>query len=168
MSVRVVVGNHDHRTQTDRQPYEDSFPNSINYHFTHGGWQFVGIDTSDGTKSQTSASATTLRWLDDELPKLDKQRPTVLFTHFPLGPLTPMRVKNADEVLGRFKEFNLQAVYNGHFHGFTERTVGKVTVTTNRCCSFHRQNHDRTKEKGFFVCQAKDGKITRTFVEAML
>ena len=36
---------------------------------------------------------------------------------------------------------------------------------TNRCCSFARNNHDGSKEKGFFVVDAKDGKLARTFVE---
>ena len=69
------------------------------------------------------------------------------------------------DVLDRFKEFNLRAVYNGHHHGFTEKTVRDVPITTNRCCAFARGNHDGTKEKGYFLCHAKDGKIERTFVE---
>ena len=43
--------------------------------------------------------------------------------------------------------------------------MGEVTLTTNRCCSFHVKNHDGTKEKGYFVCQAKAGKVERQFVE---
>jgi hypothetical protein len=27
------------------------------------------------------------------------------------------------------------------------------------------KNHDGTKEKGYFVCQAKEGKVERKFVE---
>jgi hypothetical protein len=68
-------------------------------------------------------------------------------------------------VLGRFKEHNLQAIFSGHFHSLTERTARGVALTTNRCCSFHRKNHDGAKEKGYFLCRARDGKIERTFVE---
>ena len=60
---------------------------------------------------------------------------------------------------------NLQAVFNGHFHASTERKLGKIILTTNRCCSFSRKNHDGSREKGYFLCQAKDGTIARTFVE---
>ena len=63
------------------------------------------------------------------------------------------------------KPFNLAAAFNGHYHAFTEKKIGESIVTTNRCCSFQRANHDNTKEKGYFLCTAKDGKITRTFVE---
>jgi hypothetical protein len=165
----AVVGNHDHRAQDDRKAYEELFPGRINYAFEHRGWQFVGLDTSEGVKfANTKVQPHTLRWLDDNLPKLDRKRPTIVFTHFPMGPGAPMRPANADEVLDRFKEHNLQAVFCGHWHGFTERKVGPVTLTTDRCCSFSRNNHDGTKEKGYFVCRAKGGRIERTFVEVAL
>jgi len=85
-----------------------------------------------------------------------------------LGPLVTNRATNADAVLERFKDHNLQAVFNGHFHASTERKVGDITLTTNRCCSFSRSNHDGSREKDYFLCQAKDGKITRQFVEFKL
>ena len=49
-----------------------------------------------------------------------------------------------------------------------QRKVGKTTMTTNRCCSHYRNNHDGTKEKGYFLCHAKDGKIERKFIEAKM
>jgi 3',5'-cyclic AMP phosphodiesterase CpdA len=166
MPVYAVVGNHDYLTQDDRKAYEELFPGRLNYRFEHRGWQFVGLDSSEGQHFiNTRIQQPTLRWLDDNLSKLDRKRPMVLFTHFPLGPNTPSRPLNADDLLARFKEHNLQAVFNGHFHGFTERQVGPTTLTTNRCCSFSRTNHDGTKEKGYFLCQAKAGRVSRTFVE---
>ena len=35
-----------------------------------------------------------------------------------------MRPLNADDVLARLLEFNLGAVFCGHFHGYTERDFG--------------------------------------------
>ena len=81
---------------------------------------------------------------------------------------TPMdegAMRNAKEILERFLPFNLQAAYCGHFHGLTEAKHGAATVTTNKCCSFFRTNHDRTPQKGLFFCETKDGTISRTFVE---
>ena len=46
----------------------------------------------------------------------------------------------------------------------TERQVGKVILTTNRCCSYAIPNHDGSKQKGYFLCRAKDGEVTLTFV----
>jgi 3',5'-cyclic AMP phosphodiesterase CpdA len=168
-SVYYVIGNHDYVTQTDRTAFESVVTRRLNYSFEYGDWQFVGLDSSAGQDSRdTSIGKPTLQWLDDELPRLDKKKPLVIFTHFPLGPLVPGRPKNAKEVLERFKEFNLQACFSGHFHAFTERQVRDSLLTTNRCFSHSRANHDGDKKKGYFLCQAKDGKLTRTFVEAQL
>src|SRR5689334_21884112 len=161
-----VIGNHDHVTQTDRSAYVRRFPLRLNYYFRHEGWQFIGLDTSDGLRyEKTSIQPETLRWLDEYLPKLAPRKPTVIFTHFPLGDGVNYRPANAEDLLYRFRDFNLQAVFSGHYHGFTERTSGQAILTTNCCCALKRNNHDGTKAKGFFVCEAADGKLKRTFTE---
>lgn len=167
--VYPVIGNHDYLTQADRGAYLDAFPKRLNYHFDHRGWQFVGLDSSEGQHYQnTEIAPDTLRWLDDKLGRLGKKQPTILFTHFPLGEKVRYRPQNADAVLERFRDFNLQAVYNGHFHGFTENKIGATVLTTNRCCALKRGNHDGTKEKGYFICTIKDGAIQREFVECKM
>jgi hypothetical protein len=82
-----------------------------------------------------------------------------------LGGLVPMRPVNADALLQRLTTHNVQAIFSGHFHGFTERHLRETTLTTDRCCSRVRNNHDGSKEKGWFVCQASHGRVTRQFVE---
>jgi hypothetical protein len=162
----VVVGNHDYQSATDKSAYEQVFPEHINYSFTHRGWQIIGLDSSEGTKAkETRISGTTLAWLDQNLPKLDLRRPTMLFTHFPLGDSIWARPLNADDLLQRCYGLNLQAVFCGHFHGFTERPFRHSIITTDRCCARVRSNHDGTPEKGWFVCQAVNGEIKRRFVE---
>ncbi|MGB8167644.1 MAG: metallophosphoesterase [Chthoniobacteraceae bacterium] len=164
--VHGVIGNHDYGAAESRADYDSLFPGEINYAFEAGGWQWLGLDTSEGHKSKgTTIQPHTLRWLAETLPKLDKKKPTVIFTHFPLGPLTPSRPVNADDLLERLIGHNLQAVFSGHFHGFTERTLGDVALTTDKCCAISRANHDGTPEKGYFLCQTKAGRLTRTFVE---
>jgi len=166
MPYYAVPGNHDYQTQTDRKAYDQLHLGRLNYHFEHQGWQFIGLDTSEGMKSQrVNAPKATFDWLDEHLPKLDQKKPTVIFTHFPLGFGVPFILQNANDILKRFLPFNLQAVYSGHYHGFTEKKAGEVVMTTNKCCSFARGNHDKTPEKGYFVCSAKDGKVARRFVE---
>lgn len=164
--VHGVIGNHDYGDGASRAEYDALFPGAINYAFEAGGWQWLGLDTSEGRKSSgTTIQPHTLSWLDEQVPKLDRQRPTVIFTHFPLGPLTPSRPENANDLLERLVGVNLQAVFSGHFHGFTERTLGNMTLTTDKCCAISRDNHDGTPEKGYFLCAARGGRITRTFVE---
>lgn len=166
MPAYAVIGNHDYQSERDRSAWEQLFPDSLNYHFEHRGWQFLGLDSSEGTRYQhTRIQSVTLGWLDDHLRKLDPARPTVVFTHFPLGMFVPMRPLNADDLLERFREFNLVAAFDGHFHGFTERFSGHATLTTNRCCAISRNNHDGTPEKGYFLCTAANGQIRREFIE---
>jgi len=161
-----VIGNHDYLTQNDRKAYIESYRLRLNYYFRHNGWQFVGLDTTHGQLyEKTMIQPETFRWLDDYLPRLDLHKPTVILSHFPLGVNVNYRPVNADALLDRFRDFNLQAVFCGHFHGFTERQVGSTVLTTNRCCALKRANHDGTKEKGYFVCAATERRITRTFVE---
>jgi len=166
MPFHVVIGNHDYASNSDRSAWDKLFPKSLNYRFEHQGWQFIGLDSTQGTSfEKTLVQPPTLQWLDDHLGSLDKAAPTVVFTHFPLGENVPMRPLNADAIIARFKEFNLVAVFDGHHHGFTERKVGRTTLTTNKCCAISVNNHDGTKEKGYFLCTAKDGAIEREFIE---
>ncbi len=166
ISIYVVIGNHDYLRQNDRRAYEALFPDRLNYWFKHRVWQFVGVDTTDGVRyERTSIQQPTFRWLDDHLGELEPKLPTVIFTHFPLGSNVHYRPANADALLERFKSVNLRAVFSGHWHGFTERRMGAITLTTDRCCALKRANHDGTKEKGYFLCTASQGEITRQFVE---
>jgi 3',5'-cyclic AMP phosphodiesterase CpdA len=166
LPLYVVVGNHDYVPKTkDRTAYERAFPKSINYHFEHKGWNFVALDSTDGVKAQANVQPATLNWVDQNLKKIDKVRPMLLLTHFPLGPGVPNRSLNADALLARFKEHNLSCTFGGHHHGFTEKKIDNIVLTTNKCCSLTKGNHDGTKEKGYFVCSAKEAKVTARFVQ---
>lgn len=164
--THTVPGNHDYLTQTDRMGYDEIFAGKLNYAFVHAGWQFVGLDTTEGLKSSnTVIAASTLEFL--ESGQLDTGAPSIVLTHFPLGEGVAMRPKNAQTVLDHILKLNLRAAFSGHWHGASERMVGNATLTTNRCCSRIRQNADGSPLKGWFVCQAKsDGSVTRRFVEA--
>src|SRR5688500_12610578 len=96
LPLHVVVGNHDYVPKTkNRAAYEQAFPEAINYHFEHKGWNFVGLASTDGTKAQVNVLGPTLNWVDVYLRKIDKARPMLVFTHFPLGAGVPNRALNA-------------------------------------------------------------------------
>lgn len=163
----VQIGNHDYATQTDRSAYEAVFPKQLNYSFTHRGWQFVAVDSTEGQRyDKTHIQPATLEWLDSQLPRLNPRRPTILYTHFPMGEGVNYRPLNADALLDRFRPFNLRAVFSGHYHSLTERSAaGGLVLTTNRCCSLKRGNHDGSKEKGYFLCSVAAGEVTHRFIE---
>lgn len=166
LPVFVLPGNHDYVTQTDRKPYERVFPDRSNYYFDYKGWMFIGFDSTEGLRAaNTTIHEPAVTFISQTLKKVSETQPTVVFTHFPLGETLSMRPLNGEAVLNMFKQHNLQAVFGGHHHGFTESTFQHASVVTNRCCSFSQQNHDKTTEKGYFICEAKAGHISRSFVE---
>ena len=167
MPYHVTCGNHDFHTQTDRAAFTAVFGDKFNTSFEVDGWQFVGLDSSDGLlSSSVDARKETLDFAAALPSKLDKNKPTFLFTHFPLAAGVTNRLLNADALLEPIKQLNLVATFGGHYHAFTEKTVlTKVTATTNTCCSFKRANHDNKFEKGFLLLEAAEGKCKRTFVE---
>jgi len=164
--VYAVPGNHDNDFKGGRTVYDKFFPGQTNQYFKHKGWQIIGLDTTEARKwNETTIAQSTLDWLDGALKELDAGKPTIVFTHFPLGEGVKHRPLNADSLLGRFKTWNLQAAFSGHWHGYSERVSGAATLTTGRCCARLRANHDGSKQKGWFLCEATGGRVTRTFVE---
>lgn len=173
--VYPVPGNHDYTLAESRREYDECFPGRTNYTFEHAGWQFIGLDTTEKLLwHDTQISAATMTWLDEKLAGVDRNRPLVVFTHFPLAvdfPLIPagaptnirMQPVNAAELLGKFRGYNLQGVLSGHFHGFTEQQFDTATVATHRCCGRIVENHDGTTEKGFMVYTADKGRLSRRF-----
>ena len=163
--VFPVPGNHDYLTDDDRTAYDAAFPGRSNYIHTHRGWQFIGLDTTQGMDFDgTVISAATLDWCDENLPKLDAHMPTVAFTHFPLGPGTVYRPTNADALLTRLDKLNLRGTFSGHWHGLNEQHIHDADVVVSRCCARVRENRDGSPLKGWWVCRAApDGTLTRRF-----
>ena len=164
--LHAVPGNHDYVTDLDRTAYDAAFPGKLNYVFQERGWQFIGLDSTQGTDyDKTKISDATLAWFDATLPKLDAAAPTVAFTHFPLGAGVVYRPLNADEVLGRLRKLNLRGTFSGHWHGLNEQRLDRADLVVNRCCARIRGNRDGSPLKGWWVCNAApDGTLTRRFV----
>ncbi len=170
--VYTVPGNHDNDLEGDTRAYRKIYPGGLNQVFEHQGWQWVGLDSTDSNKwHDTRVSEASLQWLDRTLPALDREKPTVLFTHFPLASgigmpggkvMTPL---NAEEVLARFEHFNLRACLSGHFHGRTERHRGAATLYTGACCARVVHNHDGKTPKGWYLFTAQpDQRLEAEFI----
>ncbi len=165
----VTCGNHDWADWGDRNAFLDAFPakEALNYAFEHKGWQIVGFDSSNqNLKSRVKVTPEAFGWLDDHLPKLDRKRPLIVFTHFPMHPDLQWPSASAADVLNRLKEHNLQGVFGGHCHAYRTQLFQRAVCQTNVCCSHRVRNHDPSQsQKGYFLCQAKEGKVERKFVE---
>jgi 3',5'-cyclic AMP phosphodiesterase CpdA len=165
--VHTVPGNHDNDGCGDTSLYAAAFPDALNYHFKHRGWQFIGLDSTEGTNwGDTHISEATLGFLDATVPRLDRKAPTAVFTHFPLAEGVRLRPVNAGEVLRRLDPLNLRVAFCGHFHSRTLKAYGAGLLTTNVCCARVRTNHDGTRPEGYMLCTAyPDGKLVQEFVE---
>ena len=164
--IYTVPGNHDYHTETDRTPYDNVFPESVNYHFQHKGWQFLGLDTTDGQKWQSNQiDQSTIHWLDSTIPTLDPSLPTVAFTHFPLGVGLNGRPSNADTLLAQLARLHIHAVYSGHNHLFSEQEQSGTVLLTNRCCAISAGNSDDSPQKGYFLCETSSSGVLSKFIE---
>lgn len=163
----AVPGNHDNDVEKSTRLYAQAFPGQLNYTFTHKEWQFVGLDSTEAEKFEnTRISNETLMWLDKTVPTLNRMRPTIVFTHFPLASGVNLVPLNALDVLKRLSPLSVRAAFSGHFHARVERWFGDSKLVTNACCSRMRDNHDGTLEEGYLVCTAgADGRLTSQFVE---
>jgi 3',5'-cyclic AMP phosphodiesterase CpdA len=169
LPIYAVPGNHDYTKFKGMKidAYNEAYPKSINYTFEEGGWQFLALDSTDENKAECPIGRPTFDYVDATLAKLDKSKPIVLITHFPLGPEVPNRSINGDTLLLRFRNHNLAAIFGGHHHGYTSTFVRQIPIKTNRCCAHLQKNHDGSREKGYFVCSVEDGKLTADFVEVV-
>jgi len=135
-------------TPTDRKAYLATFPLKLNYSFRHAGWQFIGLDTTEGQKFEADdhrardlRDARRYPWPVGTATSRRSLRP------LPLCENVKMRPVNAEDLLAKFKGWNLHAVFNGHYHAFTE--CQRVTRRSHQpLLRPQRNNHDGTKEKG--------------------
>ncbi len=164
MPIHSVVGNHDCTESGDFTAYKQIYGSRLHYRFDCHDWQFLAFDSTHGPNVfRTRISQDALGWLDRTLPSVSRSKPVVVLTHFPLG-RNWLRPLNAHAVLDRLAGYNFQAALGGHWHGITERDDHGVHLSTNRCCSWWRDNHDGSPLKGYALCHARDGRLAHEFV----
>lgn len=164
MPMRAVIGNHDCTEDGRANVFRAVYGNQFNYRMDHDGWQFLCLDSTEGRSVyRTRISKETLTWLDRTMPTLSRRRPLVILTHFPMG-RNWLRPVNTKEVLRRFNGYSLQAALSGHWHGITERDEGGIHLSTGRCCSWWRSNHDGSSLKGYVLARVRDGRVSHEFV----
>lgn len=154
--VYPVPGNHDCDVTEDTSRYEKVFPGKLNYSVDTGGWQLIFLDTTDGKDWQnTTISKRTLDWLKDNVRHLDPEKPSLVFSHFPLAGGIHMAPLNVEAVWKVLKPVNVKAAFCGHYHG-QHAVIRPPLVTTNVCCARPgvRGNFDGDPRKGFWVVSA--------------
>ena len=147
--------------------YHDCFGDADWTHY-EDHWLFLGIDSCNENKSDVVIRPDQVACIKQQLEHTAPRRPIALFSHHPFNPHSKAyRVKNADTVVGLFKNHNLKLIAAGHFHGNQVENSGDVLFTTTACCSSTRGNHDGTTSKGFRLFHVDDASITTEYVQVI-
>lgn len=138
MPVHNCIGNHDlfaiyeESLETEDHPdykygmWERHFGKTY-YSFDHKGWHFItlnSLDVTDDKRYKTIFHEEQLKWLEDNLRKVDNSTPIVITTHIPMicaytqlnGGNGNRTVDNASVVFKMLENHNLKLVLQGHIH----------------------------------------------------
>jgi 3',5'-cyclic AMP phosphodiesterase CpdA len=164
LPVKAVIGNHDHHAGDGRKAFAELFGAAPNARFDFGAWQFLLLDSTEGNSVfRTRISNETLQWVEAAAKGIDREKPVLVVTHFPLG-RNWLRPVNARAVIEPLRDCRFQGSFGGHWHGWTEPVDNGVHLVTGRCCSWWRTNHDGSDQKGYFVCRAMGERLQHRFV----
>src|SRR5690606_30305288 len=167
----ILPGNHD--ATNDPESSLQAFEQVIGapcWRHEYAGWQFIGLDSTEGIRSDVTVAPARLEWLDRQIAALPPAAPVALLLHHPLNPNTrAYRIKNAEDILARFQGRPLRLAAAGHFHGNQDEARDGILFTTTACCSVTRGNHDGTKTKGYRVYRCDADRVTgATFIPVEL
>jgi len=166
----IVPGNHDvaPRDPDIRANFTAVF-GPVHWVHEHQGWALIGFDSCEGAKSDVTVAEPELAWLREQAEALKPEQPVALFCHHPLNPHTAhYRILNADTILDIFKGRPLRIAAAGHWHGNQVEEQGGTLFATTACCSFSRNNFDKTEARGYRLFHIKDGAVETEFVEVPL
>lgn len=138
MPVYNCIGNHDLFGIYEESPEDSSHPDykygmwerhfgKTYYSFDHKGWHFIVLNSLDVTEDQRYQGVFhegQLKWLEDDLAKVEHTTPIVITTHIPMictylqlnGGTGSRTVSNAPDVFKMLENHNLKLVLQGHIH----------------------------------------------------
>ncbi len=124
-TVRFMPGEHDAGLD-DGAAFKELF-GETHYTFDHKGVHFIVLDNvSDPTSSIGEGQ---LRWLSDDLRKLDQDARIVVFTHRPLFDLYPdwdWYTRDGAKAIELLMPYSNVTVFYGHIHQEHHRMTGPI------------------------------------------
>jgi Icc protein len=142
--IFYVPGEHDVLTDDGKQ-YLDRFGKDTKgkgrYSFDHKGTHFIGLVNVVDLKAGGLGSRGTdqLKWLEDDVRKLNSSTPVIVFAHIPLWAVYPewgWGTDDSAQALGYLKRFGSVSVLNGHIHQIMQKVEGNVTFHTALSTAF--------------------------------
>jgi 3',5'-cyclic-AMP phosphodiesterase len=150
--------------------------------FTHKGWRFFildDIDASSKGKYKGGVDSVQLKWIHNELSKINKITPVVIVLHIPLiTSLTQFEqgayaasteglvAANSKQVLDLFAGYNLKLVLQGHLHILEDNYIRGIHFITGGaiCGEWWKGPHIGTEE-GFVMLHIKDNNVSWEYID---
>lgn len=126
MPIYYTPGNHDITTDAMLSFYE-RYIGKPYYSFDYQGIHFISLDVSRWEKSSDIPVAQ-IQWLINDLNKNKKASYTVVFYHKPFWYDEVLESK-PDTLHSLFRNFGVDAVFNGHFHNYFSDKIDNILYT---------------------------------------
>jgi Calcineurin-like phosphoesterase len=123
--LRFMPGEHD--AALDNGAAFKEFFGDTHYAFDHKGVHFIALDNVSDPGAKVGEAQ--LAWLRQDLAKLDKAQPIVVFTHRPLFDLYPdwdWATRDGQTVVDALMPYQHVAVFYGHIHQANEHMTGHI------------------------------------------
>jgi 3',5'-cyclic AMP phosphodiesterase CpdA len=124
-SVRFMPGEHD--AGLDGGEAFKEFFGKTHYTFDHKGVHFIVLDNVSDPGSNIGESQ--LKWMSDDLKKLDKDSRIVVFTHRPLFDLYPewdWFTRDGAKAIELLRPYSNVTVFYGHIHQEHHHKTDKI------------------------------------------
>ena len=147
MPVYNVAGNHETKwSNWGKAGISKFFGQDPYYSFDYGGIHFVGLDSTVWLEHNGFIDRSELTWLKNDLRKVGRKQPVVLFYHH-----SPGYLQNEPELLNAIRPYNVPLVIVGHAHVFkTWKKNGTI---------FQMTKGGMNDEGGFRLYEVSDSEI---------
>jgi Icc protein len=140
--IFYVPGEHDISVD-DGKAYLERFGKGTQgkgwYSFDQKGVHFIGLVNSAVLEGMGKLGDDQLTWLQNDLKKLSKSTPIVLFAHIPLWAVYPewgWATSDSAQALTYLKPFGSVTILNGHIHQVMQKVEGNVAFHSAMSTAF--------------------------------
>ncbi len=180
MPVYSVLGNNDvvpafeespvgeSQVQDGKDMFRERLSDGKTYRsFVHKGWHFVLLDSierDDDGQYRGYIDEEQMRWLSEDLDKLEKDKPVCVALHIPLAtiisqihidsiraPLPYFIVNNGTKVIKLLSNYNVKLVLQGHHHIVEELKYMNTTYLSGGAISHARKYQNFVHNEGFVI-----------------
>ena len=139
-----VPGEHDVLNDNGKQYRERFGRETVGdgwYSFGHKGAHFIGLVNVLNLKAGGlgTLGQEQLEWLENDVKKLKRSTPIVVFAHIPLWAVYPdwgWGTDDSEQALAYLKRFGSVTVLNGHIHQTMQKVEGNLTFHTAMSTAF--------------------------------